>query len=456
MRTRRSTCRARATRSSWPTRSGAGVLHHASSVAVAGLHRGLYREDMFDEGQKLPSAVSPHEVRVRAHRPDRCAGALARVPPGRRRRALADRRDGQDRRALLLLQGDPAAASLAPGVGAADRPRARLHEHRAGRLRRGVARPHRAPARSRRPGVSPDQPALAALGRGPQRVRPGRARPAARTAARQAPHRRVAEGRPLDDPAPAGAERRPPRVPRGLRHPAGDPRPRRARARVRHARHRAGARRLGDRGAAALRLRGEAVGLLGAQPRPGSVPRSLSRGGDQRPDRAHHGRVVGHRPRRRGEGRRRGRDPAARRAQRGQAARGAAGDRARRRHRLHLPGRPVEHRRGRGDDRACARRPPRRRHARQQRGSLDPPLGRAQLRALPRLRAHDGAELLRHDQAHHRAAAAHARARLRAHRQRLLDRRPDEPAAVLGLRRLEGRPRRVHARRLRARPSATA
>jgi NAD(P)-dependent dehydrogenase (short-subunit alcohol dehydrogenase family) len=34
----------------------AGILHHTSSVAAAGAHRGLFREDMFDEGQKLPSA----------------------------------------------------------------------------------------------------------------------------------------------------------------------------------------------------------------------------------------------------------------------------------------------------------------------------------------------------------------------------------------------------------------
>ncbi|MDQ5807941.1 MAG: SDR family oxidoreductase, partial [Actinomycetota bacterium] len=34
----------------------AGVLHHTSSIAAAGLHKGLFREDMFDEGQKLPSA----------------------------------------------------------------------------------------------------------------------------------------------------------------------------------------------------------------------------------------------------------------------------------------------------------------------------------------------------------------------------------------------------------------
>ncbi len=34
----------------------AGRLHHVSSVAVAGEHRGLFREDHFAEGQKLPSA----------------------------------------------------------------------------------------------------------------------------------------------------------------------------------------------------------------------------------------------------------------------------------------------------------------------------------------------------------------------------------------------------------------
>src|SRR5215213_387614 len=33
-----------------------GCLHHTSSVAVSGLHKGLFREDSFDEGQKLPSA----------------------------------------------------------------------------------------------------------------------------------------------------------------------------------------------------------------------------------------------------------------------------------------------------------------------------------------------------------------------------------------------------------------
>ncbi len=34
----------------------AGQLHHVSSVAAAGEFKGLFREDMFDEGQRLPSA----------------------------------------------------------------------------------------------------------------------------------------------------------------------------------------------------------------------------------------------------------------------------------------------------------------------------------------------------------------------------------------------------------------
>ena len=47
-------------------------------------------------------------------------------------------------------------------------------------------------------------------------------------------------------------------------------------------------------------------------------------------------------------------------------------------------------------------------------GPLDPPLDRAVVRSLPRLRAHDPAQLPRHDQADDGAAAAHARARLAA------------------------------------------
>jgi NAD(P)-dependent dehydrogenase (short-subunit alcohol dehydrogenase family) len=45
---------------------GAGHLHHASSVAVTGDYRGLFREDMFDEGQGQPSAY--HRTKFEAER----------------------------------------------------------------------------------------------------------------------------------------------------------------------------------------------------------------------------------------------------------------------------------------------------------------------------------------------------------------------------------------------------
>jgi NAD(P)-dependent dehydrogenase (short-subunit alcohol dehydrogenase family) len=43
-----------------------GCLHHASSVAITGRFKGLFREDMFDEGQELPSAY--HRTKFEAER----------------------------------------------------------------------------------------------------------------------------------------------------------------------------------------------------------------------------------------------------------------------------------------------------------------------------------------------------------------------------------------------------
>ena len=43
-----------------------GTLHHASSVAVTGAYKGLFREDMFDEGQKLPSSY--HQTKFDAEK----------------------------------------------------------------------------------------------------------------------------------------------------------------------------------------------------------------------------------------------------------------------------------------------------------------------------------------------------------------------------------------------------
>ena len=45
--------RAPATPSSWPRRSSAGTFHMVSSIAAAGLYRGTWREDMFEEAEDL-------------------------------------------------------------------------------------------------------------------------------------------------------------------------------------------------------------------------------------------------------------------------------------------------------------------------------------------------------------------------------------------------------------------
>ena len=92
--------------------------------------------------------------------------------------------------------------------------------------------------------------------------------------------------------------------------------------------------------------------------------------------------------------------PAARGAVGGQARGDQAGDRGQGRHGVHLLGRPQRSRLDRRAGRAGAVRPSRGRRARQQRGPLDPPLDRAVGRSLPRLRAHDPAQLPGHDQAH--------------------------------------------------------
>ncbi len=133
---------------------------------------------------------------------------MARVPAVGRHRPLEDRRDGQDRRALLLLQGDPEGAPRAARVVPAGRARVRLHEHRAGRLRGRRDGPHRPPARARRAGLPPDGLQVAALGRGPQHLRQGRARAAHGHPHRQAPDRRAAQGRRLAAAAAAGAQGR--------------------------------------------------------------------------------------------------------------------------------------------------------------------------------------------------------------------------------------------------------
>ncbi|HEY5197335.1 MAG TPA: SDR family oxidoreductase [Solirubrobacteraceae bacterium] len=47
-------------------RLGAGIFHHVSSIAVAGRYEGFFREDMFDEGQYLPSSY--HQTKFDSER----------------------------------------------------------------------------------------------------------------------------------------------------------------------------------------------------------------------------------------------------------------------------------------------------------------------------------------------------------------------------------------------------
>ena len=111
-------------------------LHHVSSIAAAGLYEGVFREDMFDEAENLDHPYFNDQAREREDRAQGVQGAVDGVPPGLRRRRLEDRRDGQDRRPVLLLQADPAHAAVAAAVDADGGPRGRAPQHRAGGLRR--------------------------------------------------------------------------------------------------------------------------------------------------------------------------------------------------------------------------------------------------------------------------------------------------------------------------------
>ena len=82
-----------------------GQLDRGGRPLQGHLHRGHVRGGR--EGREPP--LLPDQARVRGRRPRGVRGAMAGLPAGDRRRPLRDRRDGQDRRPLLLLQA-PAAS----------------------------------------------------------------------------------------------------------------------------------------------------------------------------------------------------------------------------------------------------------------------------------------------------------------------------------------------------------
>ena len=222
----------------------------------------------------------------------------------------------------------------------------------------------------RRPGVPPHRPAPQRVGRGAQRVRQGRARAALAMRIDKRLTDALPKGRSAMLHAAAAAAR-------GARarccaefgHPRGGAR---AHGAVPRFDTRDTERALAGTGievaARWRRYAGQAVGLLGAQPRPRPVRGPLaSRARSTASTSMITGASIGHRPRRRAEGRRRRRRPAARRAQRREARGGARRDRGRGRHRVRVRRRHLRHGVDRRARRASARRPPRRRHARQQR-----------------------------------------------------------------------------------------
>ena len=188
----------------------AGVFHQVSSIAASGDYHGTFDETMFDVGQGLPSSYhrtkfeSERIVREECPVPWRVYRPAVVVGP------LRDRRDGQGRRALLLLPAVQADArhTCPPWLPIARR-RPRRHQRGAGRLRRQGDGAHRPPARARRPGVPPGQPRAAGRRRHGQHLRRGRQGAAVRGARGPPGHRGAAHQRAAAGAAPrrAGAER---------------------------------------------------------------------------------------------------------------------------------------------------------------------------------------------------------------------------------------------------------
>ena len=170
--------------------------------------RGHFTEDSFDEGQKLTHPY--HRTKYEAEKLVRQGvGAVARVPALGRRRQLQDRRDGQDRRALLLLQGDPEGPPHAAGVVPARRHRGRQDEHRPVDYV-AAAMDHIAHL----PGLDGQafhlvDPKMRSARRGHQHLRPGRPRAADGHARRQEDDRHAAEGRAVLRHEAAGAQGHP-------------------------------------------------------------------------------------------------------------------------------------------------------------------------------------------------------------------------------------------------------
>ncbi len=341
------------------------------------------------------------------------------------------------------------------------------HQRGAGRLRRARDGPHRTQARPRRPGVPPRQPRADPHGRAGQHPRGRGQGPALRRTRGPQRHRPAADRR--CSPASCAPPRcwarpcAPRRCTRRWIRPSDDwaSRPRCSShvsfpsvfASRSTEKALAG---LGDLGARPRVLRLHPVVVVGGDARrlDQERHRRAARAGEQ--DRRDHRCVLRHRPGHRRPGRQGRRDPDPGGPGPAEARGDPAQDRAAGRHGVRLSVRPLRPRRDRRAHQGAAQglRPHRLRG--QQRRPLHPALAEAERGPVPRLRADHAAQLLRRHPAGDGSAAADARAEVGPRREHLLHRGAHQPAAVLGVRRLQGRPRRVEQRRVQRARRATA
>ena len=245
-------------------------LHRGRRPVQGHVHR--------DRCSTRPPASTTRTCRTK-HDSEKLARSEAKVPwrvyrPGMVVGVVEDGRDRQDRRPLLRVQADPEAAGHAAAVVPAGRRGGRPAAAGPRRLRGRGDGPHHPPRRRPvgREGLPPRGPRPAAAGRHDEPVRAGRPRPAVPDAHRHAGVEDAAQGRPVDGrSAPAGGQV-PPGDPRRPRHPRGDAQVRQLAHHLRLRQHPRGARGQRHQLPAAGGLRLEAVGPLGAPPRPRAVP----------------------------------------------------------------------------------------------------------------------------------------------------------------------------------------
>ena len=151
----------------------AGRVHMVSSIAAAGLYKGTWREDMFEEAQDLdthPYFRTKHEseavVRNELSRPWRVY--RPGIVVGHSETGEMDKIDGPYYFFKLIRRIRNVVPQWMPMLGR----RGARDQHRPGRLRGGGDGPHRPPRRARRQGVPPDGPEPADRRAGDRHARP--------------------------------------------------------------------------------------------------------------------------------------------------------------------------------------------------------------------------------------------------------------------------------------------